>query len=148
MMQRMLLSVFPCAACSSLLWGVCWPGVGAPSDLLRCCWLLFSVVAPVEAPGQPPTMGSGSPCSTLQASRAVSDFRGLLILWMWSCVLLHCSFSWLLVMWYILQIFIPNLSFVFWLLTVFLTMQKFLFFSLCSQIYNLFFYCLWILSHD
>ena len=55
----MLLSVFPCAACSSLLWGVCWPGVGAPSDLLRCCWLLFSVVAPVEAPGQPPTMGSG-----------------------------------------------------------------------------------------
>lgn len=125
MMQRMLLSVFPCAACSSLLWGVCWPGVGAPSDLLRCCWLLFSVVAPVEAPGQPPTMGSGSPCSTLQASRAVSDFRGLLILWMWSCVLLHCSFSWLLVMWYILQIFFWKFRFlllgiVYWYLCLFL----------------------------
>lgn len=92
--------------------GVC-PGLGLVPALpfwgvAGCCSVWSH---PWRLPGQPPPWGSGSSCSTLQASRVFPDFRCLLILWMWSCVLLHCSFSWLLVMWYILQIFFWKLRF-------------------------------------
>lgn len=106
--------------------GVC-PGLGLVPALTfwgfaGCCsvgphpWKLLA---------SPPRWGVDLPVPHSRPHEVFPDFICLLILWIWSCVLLHCSFSWLLVMWCILQIFFWQFRFlllgiVYWYLCLFL----------------------------
>ena len=106
--------------------GVC-PGLGLVPPLT--CWGVAGCCSvwlhPWKLLASPPPRGVGLPAPHSRPQELFPDFRCLLILWMWSCVLLHCSFSWLLVMWYILQIFFWKFRFlllgiVCWYLCLFL----------------------------